>query len=82
MERQYKDICSRYKCKAKVFARCTKNLENQIGTPDLLVVFTNPVAHEMVNIAKKTAAARDIALVQSHNGSSQTLVNILEQVGA
>ncbi|MDR2493330.1 MAG: DUF2325 domain-containing protein [Coriobacteriales bacterium] len=77
---QYKDICKKYRCKAKVFTQSKKNLECLIGDPDLIIVFTNPVSHEMVKVAKKTAAAKEIALVQSHCGSGSSLHTILKDV--
>ncbi|MDR2782247.1 MAG: DUF2325 domain-containing protein [Treponema sp.] len=77
MECRYKAICKDYACKVKIFTQPKKNLESLIGNPDLIVLFTRPVAHEMVKIAKKSAAQKDIALVQSHCGSGNALQNIL-----
>jgi hypothetical protein len=48
-----------------------------IGKPDLIILFTNPVSHDMAKIARKKAARMDIALVQTHSGSCNTLRNIL-----
>jgi hypothetical protein len=48
-----------------------------MGNPDLIVLFTNPVSHEMIKIAKKKAAARAIPLVQSHCASCSSLRNML-----
>ncbi|MDR2672887.1 MAG: DUF2325 domain-containing protein [Coriobacteriales bacterium] len=79
MECQYKSICKEYSCKAKVYTQPSKNLECQIGSPDLIVLFTKPVSHEMVKIAKKKAQCGDIKLVQSHCSSGSALRNILEQ---
>ncbi|MDR0857750.1 MAG: DUF2325 domain-containing protein [Oscillospiraceae bacterium] len=75
---RYRDICKQQNCKYKIFTQTNHDLENQIGDPDLIVVFTNPVSHEMVKIAKKTAANRNIAIVQSHCGSCNALKNILQ----
>jgi hypothetical protein len=74
---QYKDICRKYGCTAKIYTQAANNLECLIGNPDLIVLFTKPVSHEMVKIAKKLAAHKSIALVQSHNGSASALRNIL-----
>ena len=38
MEQQYKEICKRYRCKAKVFTRMSGNLKTQIGQPDLIIL--------------------------------------------
>ena len=36
MVRQYKELCSEYQCKAKIYPKMAGNLKN-IGLPDLLV---------------------------------------------
>jgi hypothetical protein len=78
MHCQYKGICKEFGCKAKVFTEKKCNLECLIGSPDLIVLFTNPVSHSMANIARKEAANRSIPIVQSHSGSCNALRNILE----
>ena len=45
---QYKKICRQFNCKAKVFTQMSANLSKQIGSPDLIVLFTNTVSHKMV----------------------------------
>ena len=62
---QYKKICKGYKCKAKVFTQMSANLSEQIGTPDLLILFTNTVSHKMV---------------RCHTSSKSALTEILENV--
>jgi hypothetical protein len=82
MECRYRDICREYGCEAKVYTQPKGNLEYLIGTPDLIVLFMNPVAHEMAYIAKKKAAAKAIPLVQSRCASCNSLRAILaEAVG-
>ena len=51
MVTQYKKICKTYNCKAKVFTQMSASLDKQIGTPDLLVLFTNTVSHKMIRCA-------------------------------
>ena len=41
MASRYKDICESYRCKAKVFTQMPADLSSKLGTPDLMVVFTN-----------------------------------------
>jgi hypothetical protein len=74
---RYKDICKEYNCEAKVFTQKKCNLECLIGEPDLIILCTNPVSHEMAKIAKKKAACKNIRLVQTHCGSCNKLRNIL-----
>jgi hypothetical protein len=78
MHCQYKDICQEFGCKVKVFTQKKCNLDCLIGSPDLIVLFTNPVSHGMAVIARKEAANRGITLVQSHSGSGNALRTILE----
>ncbi|MDR2530964.1 MAG: DUF2325 domain-containing protein, partial [Oscillospiraceae bacterium] len=66
---QYKDICKSCKCKAKVFTQPEVNLECMMGNPDLIVLFTNPVSHQMAKIARNKAAKSGAELVQSHSAS-------------
>lgn len=42
---KYKKLCSEYKYKVKVYPKMSGGLKN-IGTPDLLVLFTNTVSHK------------------------------------
>ena len=65
MERQYVNICKKHNCKAKVFTRMKGNLKDQIGSPDLIVLFTNTVCHKMVKCAL-AEAERCNANVISH----------------
>ena len=37
MERQYKDLCKEYNCKAKVFIKPSGSLKNKLGNPDLMI---------------------------------------------
>ncbi|GHU81027.1 hypothetical protein FACS189468_2540 [Spirochaetia bacterium] len=78
MECRYKRICKEYRCKVKVFTKFEGHLPDRIGNPDLIVLFTNPVAHEMARTAKSKAVRNNITLVRSHCGSSNALKTILE----
>jgi hypothetical protein len=77
MECRYKCICREYRCKVKVFTKFEGGLPERIGNPDLIVLFTNPVAHDMARAARSRAAQGNITLVQSHCGSGNALKNIL-----
>ena len=58
MVSQYKKICKDFKCKAKVFTQMSANLSGQIGSPDLLILFTNTVSHKMVHCADRDPSKR------------------------
>lgn len=59
---QYKEICKQYKCKAKVFTQMTAKLSDQIGEPDLVILFTNTVSHKMVRCAVVEAERKMLKL--------------------
>ena len=76
---QYKKICKQFKCKAKVFTQMPASLGKQIGSPDLIVLFTNTVSHRMVNCAVTEAKRKNINLVRCHTSSAAALKQILEE---
>ena len=55
MVSQYKKICRAYRCRVKVFTQMSGNLKEMIGSPDLLILFTNTVSHKMVRCAVSEA---------------------------
>lgn len=76
---KYKDICKKYGCKCKVFTQLPGNFKNQIGTPDIIVLFTNTVAHKMVNIAEVQAEKTGAYIARSHSSSACALSDILDK---
>ena len=69
MVSQYKKICKAHRCKAKVFT--------QIGSPDLLILFTNTVSHKMVRCAVAEAEKCNADIVRCHTSSGSALNEIL-----
>lgn len=80
MVAQYKRICKNYKCKAKVFTQMSADLDKQIGTPDLLVLFTNTVSHKMIKCALDEVDRDKTEIVRSHSSSQNALTEILNQI--
>lgn len=77
MMREYAELCSDFKCKVKVYPKMTNELKN-MGSPDLLVLFTNTVSHKMVHCA--LGKVRDHTKVaRSHSSSIAALRRILEE---
>ena len=74
---QYKKICKDYKCKVKIFTQMPGNLKDQIGSPDLFVLFTNTVSHKMIRCAVDEAKRNQIEVVRSHSSSKTALEDIL-----
>lgn len=81
MEQQYKQICKKYRYKAKVFTRMSGNLKTQIGQPDLIILFTSTVAHKMVHCALKEAERHHIRVERSHSSSASALETVLQGCG-
>lgn len=76
---QYKKVCKEFNCKAKVFTQMVTGLENQIGKPDLIILFTNTVSHKMVHCALAEAGRNNTDVVRSHTSSKSALSEILTQ---
>ena len=79
MSSRYKDICKSYNCKAKVFTKMQTDFESKLGTPDLMVVFTNTCSHKMLNSVNKKSSKKDIPVVRIHTASATALKTVLEQ---
>lgn len=77
---QYKKICKDYHCRAKVFTQMSGNLKDMIGSPDLLIVFTNTVSHKMVRCAVNEAEKCHADIVRCHTSSKVALNDILGKV--
>ena len=75
-----KKICKEHNCKAKVFTQMPAKLGNQIGSPDLIILFTNTVSHKMVRCAVAEAERCNADVVRSHTSSGSALTEILERV--
>ncbi len=79
---QYKRICKKYNCKAKIFTQMAPKLGNQIGSPDIIIIFTHTVSHQMVYRAVAEAEKNDVELIRCHTSSNNALSTILERVCA
>lgn len=78
MIREYKELCRAYQCKAKVYPKMSSALKN-IGSPDLLVLFTSTISHKMVRCALSETKGQDTRVVRSHTSSMAALRSILEE---
>ena len=82
METQYKQICKQYKCKAKVFTKMKTDLKNKIGSPDLVIMFTNTVSQKKVKSASKEAKRSGIPVQYLKSSSGSALTALLESYDA
>ncbi|MDD3368870.1 MAG: DUF2325 domain-containing protein [Lachnospiraceae bacterium] len=80
MVSQYKKICKEYHCKSKVFTQMSGSLGSQIGSPDLVIVFTNTVSHKMAKCAVTEAERANAEVVRCHTSSQNALHDILKRV--
>ena len=74
---KYADICKGYGCQAKVFTKESGSLKKKMGTPDLLILFTNTVSHKMVISAYQEAKRNNIPVERIHSSSATALHNAL-----
>ncbi|MDR1468999.1 MAG: DUF2325 domain-containing protein [Spirochaetaceae bacterium] len=74
---RYRDICREHGCEAKVYTQPKTHLKCLVGCPDLIVLFTNLVSHEMIKIVKKKAASQAIPLAWAHCASCRSLRDVL-----
>lgn len=77
MKHLYVNACRNYGCKAKVFTQMKAELKYKIGSPDLMIFFTNTVSHKLVNCALTEAKRCSAKLERSHSSSLSALKNIL-----
>lgn len=77
MERQYKEICTEYGHKAKVYTKPTTALKNGFGRADLMILFTGTVSHTMVKAAVQAVKGGQIE--RSHTSSAAALKDILSR---
>lgn len=78
MEAQYKEICKKYHCKAKIFTKMKTDLDRKIGNPDLMILFTSTASHKMVRCAVAKSVGSHAVLKRSHSSSANALIHILE----
>ena len=77
MESQYHKICKQHNCKSKVFTKKSGRMADQIGTPDIMILFTNTVSHRMVHSAVGEAERKNIEIIRYHSSSCSALNEIL-----
>lgn len=79
MEAQYKKICRQFNFKVKVFTKMEARLDNKIGCPDIIIVFTSTASHKLVRCAVSESGKNNTIIERSHSSSASALKNILEQ---
>ena len=77
MSRKYVELCRSYQCKAKVYPLMSGGMKD-IGSPDLLVLFTGTVSHKMIKCALSKTDSRRTRVVRSHSSSISALKSIMQ----
>ncbi len=78
MERRYLDLCKSYDCKAKIYAKMKRGLQN-IGSPDLLVLFTSTMSHKMLRTVMNETKGTDTRVVRCQSSSMNALRGVLDE---
>lgn len=78
MARRYEDLCREYSCRAKIFMKTDRGIQD-FGTPDLLVLFTATMSHKMLDIATGQAKKRNIRIERCSSSSMSALRSVLEK---
>lgn len=74
---RYQEICKRHGYNAKVFAKENGPMKKKIGSPDLMILFTNTVSHKMVICAMQEARKNRVPVVRIHSSSASALQQAL-----
>jgi hypothetical protein len=75
---QYKEICKKHGCKAKIFVKEKGGFKKKIGSPDLMILFTNTVSHKMINSAVVEARRNNTKIARIHSSSISALDDTLD----
>ncbi len=78
MVRQYQDLCRSYQHRAKIFPKTEGTLRNKIGSPDLMVLFTNTMSHKMLRGALNEIKGGNTVVKRSASSSITALKSILD----
>lgn len=76
---RYQEICRRHGCRAKVFAKENGPMKKKIGSPDLMILFTNTVSHKMVICATQEAKKAGVPVLRIHSSSASALQQALAE---
>ncbi len=77
MTRRYTDLCKEYNCKVKVYPLMSGSMRD-IGSPDLLILFTGTVSHKMIRLALNKTNPSKTRIARSHSASVSALKNIMD----
>ena len=76
---RYQEICKKHGYRAKVFAKENGPMKKKIGSPDLMILFTNTVSHKMVICATQEAKKAGVPVLRVHSSSASALHQALQE---
>ena len=79
MECRYREACKNCGFKAKIFTKMRRDLKRKIGSPDLIILFTNTASHQLAMHAQEEAEKCNAKIVYCHNASMKALQSVLEE---
>ena len=79
MERRYKELCQAYQCEAKIFTKPRGGLKNKLGSPDLMIFFTNTMSHKMLHGAMSEIDCSNTIVEHCRSASLSALKTVLEK---
>lgn len=79
MERRYKDLCEDYQCRAKVFTKARGGLRDKVGSPDLMIFFTDTMSHKMLLGALSELRGGNTIIEHCPSSSVSALRKVLEK---
>ena len=82
MERRYKALCAAYSCEAKVFTKPRGGLRDKLGSPDLMIFFTDTMSHKMLRGAMSELKGQGAAVEHCRSSSLSALRSVLEKYAA
>ncbi|MBQ9534365.1 MAG: DUF2325 domain-containing protein [Clostridia bacterium] len=77
MSRRYQELCEAYDCKARVYQKMERNMKN-LGSPDLLILFTGTMSHKMLRSVLSEMKGRDVPVEYCRSGSMSALKKIMD----
>ncbi len=81
LKTDYTKTAKRQGVKLKVFTGKERNMRGQIGSPDLIIIFTGKCSHKARILALKHASSCNIPVAQSHSCGISSLKGCLENIG-
>ena len=79
MERRYKELCQQYCCEASVFTKPRGGLRAKLGSPDLMIFFTNTMSHKMLHGALSEIRGQNTKVEYCRSASLSALKSVLEK---